>query len=173
MALRPPVTDILEITKSRTHTHGVLYEYSGTSLIRPPTGQVLLDAIMRWPEYNVNSIKRFAQLWHKMALLWSMQLGVCYYLYAIINTNGMNVDDEVELSHTCTLARTDIQLYIATHTRFVNKCYWERSDFHNAPVCKEGMAPDQMAPRKGSNGRVRIGGEGIPSASFTWLWVWV
>ena len=31
---------------------------------------------------------------------------VCYYQYAIINTNGMNVDDEVEVDRI--LAQTDI-----------------------------------------------------------------
>ena len=40
--------------------------YSGTSIIRPPIGQVLLAAIRRWPEYTVNSIKRL----HTYGIKW-------------------------------------------------------------------------------------------------------
>ena len=83
--------------------------YRGTSIIQPPKGQVLLATITRWPEYNLNSIKRIAHLWHKMALLQSMQLQVGYYQYTINNTDGMNVDDEVEVGRI--LVQTDIQLY--------------------------------------------------------------
>ena len=69
-------------------------------------GQIVLAAIMRWLGYNVTSIKRFAPLWHKMALLQSTQLQVRYYEYAIIDTNGTNVDDEAEVD--CVLTQADI-----------------------------------------------------------------
>ena len=38
-----------------------------------------------------------------------MALYMRYYQYAIINTNGLNVNDELEVGRI--LARTDIQLY--------------------------------------------------------------
>ena len=53
--------------------------YSVTSIIRPPMGQAYLAAIMRWLEHNVNSIKQFAPLWHKMALLPVIVLVTVWY----------------------------------------------------------------------------------------------
>ena len=48
------------------------------SAIKPPR-QVFLATVMRWLEYNVNSVKQFAALCHKIALLQSIQLQVRYY----------------------------------------------------------------------------------------------
>ena len=59
-------------------------------------------------EYNVTSIKQFLSFWHKIALLQSIQLHVqvhCYK-YAIIITNGMNVDDKAKVDRI--LAQDDI-----------------------------------------------------------------
>ena len=46
---------------------------------------------------------------HTCSIKWPyMQLYMRYYQYVIINTNSMNVDDEVEVGRI--LARTDLQL---------------------------------------------------------------
>ena len=42
--------------------------YSGTSIIWQPMSYALLATIVKWLEYNVNSIKRSAPLWHKSGL---------------------------------------------------------------------------------------------------------
>ena len=59
----------------------------------------------------------------------------------------MNVHDEVELSRV--LARTNIQLYIAPRTRFLNKGVGSVRTSTIYPVCEEGMA---LVPERGTMG---------------------
>ena len=115
--------------------------YSGTWIIRPPMGQVLLATIRRWPEYNVNSIKRFAHLWHK----WPYYR-VRNYKCAMNNTNGMNASTTKSKWVVSWTNRY-------TRTRFLNRGIGSCRTSTIYAVCEAGMAP-----REGSNGLVRIGG---------------
>ena len=118
---------------------------SGTSIIRPPMGQVLLVAIRRWPEYNVNWIKRFAHLWHKRPYY-----RVRNYKCAMINM--------LLLTQTAWTSTTKSKWVYPganryTRTRFLNRGIGSCLTSTIYAVCEEGMAP-----REGSNSWVRIEG---------------
>ena len=89
----------------------------------------------------------------------------------------MNVDDEVEMSRI--LARTDIQMYIATRTRFLNKGSFQTSTIH--AVCEEGIANGLREAKCHAERRATaecgleetFQGSPPRSASFTWLRMWV
>ena len=50
---------LIDKRKAMARSSSKVGVYSGTSITRPPIGQVLLAAIMRWPKYNVNLIESF------------------------------------------------------------------------------------------------------------------
>ena len=124
----------------------LFYIYSGTSIIQPSMGQVLLAALMRWPEYNANSMKRFAHFWHKMDVLYKN------YKCAIINT--------LLLMQTAWKLTTKSKWAVYpganryTRTRFLNRGIGSCQTSTIYTVC-EG----EMASQEGNNGRVWIGGD--------------
>ena len=73
-------------------------------------GQALLAAIMRWSEYSTTLTKYggLHPLWHKRALLYTEYAtkNALLLIQGIIKTNGINVDEAVDVVRT--LTQTDI-----------------------------------------------------------------